>query len=199
MGEIPDQYNEANPQLIPPKPHPETYQPQEWNQEFYEPGSGSVDPVESEVAAPPLIPGGDPGGGTPGGLVSVATPTLHLFAANLNLLEGPVRDGKTRLTTVNTHSGGFHDAFLLDDKATKIADEATMLLNFVHEGLMDIQSAVHKMVARYDGTEDLNKMKATELADILDEVDGDITATKGLGGFKAGGTTAGSGSTGSPS
>ncbi|MEU9345161.1 hypothetical protein AB0D74_28560 [Streptomyces sp. NPDC048278] len=115
---------------------------------------------------PPPVPGGDGHNGT-----SVSTPSLDLFASNIDLLIQPVRDVATGLSDVAIAPGAFYHANKMrttvngpnaDDGLKKSYGEA---LSALVRGLTDLRDGVRGLSLKYTTTEDANNATAQDLAD----------------------------------
>ncbi|MEU2424743.1 hypothetical protein ABZ619_27605 [Streptomyces sp. NPDC007851] len=115
---------------------------------------------------PPPVPGGDGHNGT-----SVSTPSLDLFANNIDLLIQPVRDVATGLSDVAVAPGAFYHANKMrttvnganaDDGLKKSYGDA---LSALVRGLTDLRDGVRGLSRKYATTEDANNMTAQDLAD----------------------------------
>jgi hypothetical protein len=118
--------------------------------------------------SPPPVPGGDGHNGT-----SVSTPSLDLFASNIDLLIQPVRDVATGLTDVGVAPGAFYHANVMrstvngpnaDGGLKKSYGDA---LSALVRGLTDLRDGVRTLSQHYATTEDANHMTAQDLADAL--------------------------------
>ncbi|MEU3519447.1 hypothetical protein ABZ770_29935 [Streptomyces sp. NPDC006654] len=135
---------------------------------------------------PPPVPGGDGHNGT-----SVSTPSLDLFAHNIDLLIQPVRDVATALSDVSIAPGAFYHANVMrttvngpnaDAGLKKSYDDA---LSALVRGLTDLRDGVQGLSRRYTTTEDANTMSAQDLADAFTTTTADfntmMTANGGSG------------------
>ncbi|WP_405884602.1 hypothetical protein OG762_41460 [Streptomyces sp. NBC_01136] len=115
---------------------------------------------------PPSVPGGDGHNGT-----SISTPSLDLFASNIDQLIQPVRDVATRLGDVAVAPGAFYHANGMratvngpnaDGGLKKSYGDA---LSALVRGLTDLRDGVRTLSRNYGTTEDANHMTAQDLAD----------------------------------
>ncbi|MFE4630173.1 hypothetical protein [Streptomyces mirabilis] len=115
---------------------------------------------------PPPVPGGDGHNGT-----SVSTPSLELFANNIDRLIQPVRDVATGLSDVAVAPGAFYHANKMrtdvngpnaDDGLKKSYSEA---LSALVRGLTDLRDGVRGLSRKYATAEEANNMTAQDLAD----------------------------------
>ncbi|MFJ3423105.1 hypothetical protein ACOB87_01320 [Streptomyces sp. YS-B37] len=115
---------------------------------------------------PPPVPGGDGHNGT-----SVSTPSLDLFATNIDLLIQPVRDVATALTDVSVAPGAFYHANVMRTSVNGPNADAGLkksygdALTALVRGLTDLRDGVKGLSHKYATTEDANGMTAQDLAD----------------------------------
>ncbi|MCG7202652.1 hypothetical protein [Streptomyces arenae] len=146
---------------------------------------------------PPPVPGGDGHNGT-----SVSTPSLDLFAGNIDLLIQPVRDVATGLSDVAVAPGAFYHANKMrttvnganaDDGLKKSYGDA---LSALVRGLTDLRDGVRGLSRKYATTEDANSMTAQDLADAFTTTTADFNTMMTSNGGSGMTTTTSSGSTG---
>ncbi|MCX5135010.1 hypothetical protein ACFWA4_22105 [Streptomyces sp. NPDC060011] len=117
---------------------------------------------------PPPVPGGNGSNGT-----SVSTPSLDLFATNIDLLIQPVRDVATGLADVAIAPGAFYHANVMRTKVNGPNADAGLkksygdALSALVTGLTDLRDGVKQLSHDYGTTEEANAMTATDLADAL--------------------------------
>ncbi len=115
---------------------------------------------------PPPVPGGDGHNGT-----SVSTPSLDLFASNIDLLIQPVRDVATGLDDVAIAPGAFYHANVMRTSVNGPNADAGLkksygdALSALVRGLTDLRDGVKGLSHKYATTEDANGMTAQDLAD----------------------------------
>ncbi|MFJ2157064.1 hypothetical protein [Streptomyces sp. NPDC087856] len=115
---------------------------------------------------PPPVPGGDGHNGT-----SVSTPSLDLFATNIDLLIQPVRDVATALSDVSVAPGAFYHANVMRTSVNGPNADAGLkksygdALTALVRGLTDLRDGVKGLSHKYATTEDANGMTAQDLAD----------------------------------
>lgn len=128
----------------------------------------------------PPVPGGPD---TPGkGVTTVSTDAIRTFAANLQLLEAPIRSALTATSDVNIHAGAFNQAFVLARKIGgdgQLRDSTRLVLTNALDALAEIRAACLKLVAEYDTAEELNKADADRFNEL---VLGAKTVISGMGG-----------------
>ncbi|WP_217553124.1 hypothetical protein [Streptomyces sp. GbtcB6] len=115
---------------------------------------------------PPPVPGGDGHDGT-----SVSTPSLDLFASNIDLLIQPVRKLATDLTDVSVAPGAFYHANVMRTTINGPNADAGLkksysdALSALVRGLTDLRDGVRGLSQKYATTEDANNMTAQDLSD----------------------------------
>ncbi|MFJ9721788.1 hypothetical protein ACIRP3_03480 [Streptomyces sp. NPDC101209] len=144
---------------------------------------------------PPPVPGGDGHNGT-----SVSTPSMNLFAANIDLLIQPVRDAATALSNVAVAPGAFYHANKMratvnganaDGGLKKSYGDA---LSALIRGLTDLRDGVQALSRKYGTTEEANRMTAGDLADAFTTTTADFNTMMTSNGGSAM-TPTGSGNT----
>jgi hypothetical protein len=124
-------------------------------------------PQNSNLNLPP-VPGGADHPGQ--GVTSVSTDAIRTFAANLLLLEDPIRTALTGMGNVDIHAGAFNQAFVLSRKiggdGQLLASTRTVLTNAL-DALESIRAACFKLVAEYDTAEELNKADANKFGELI--------------------------------
>ncbi|WP_046734615.1 hypothetical protein [Streptomyces humi] len=147
---------------------------------------------------PPPVPGGDGHNGT-----SVSTPSLDLFANNIDLLIQPVRDVATGLSDVAVAPGAFYHANKMrttvnganaDDGLKKSYGDA---LSALVRGLTDLRDGVRGLSRKYATTEDANNMTAQDLADAFTTTTADFNTMMTSNGGSGMTSNTGSGNTNS--
>jgi hypothetical protein len=163
--------------LGPDKPSPPSPKPKEWDPTtFHAPHTRSG--PKTDKVTPPAVPG-ERG---KGGRTVVDTPSLDLFASNMDKLAEPVKEAYNRLLKLQTVApGAFFDAYKLRE-ATSGADgsqgiQATYLkiLHDLGQGLADIGSGSRQLSKNYSTTEEENKMSADEVSTAMESAQGDFS------------------------
>ncbi|GGN05970.1 hypothetical protein [Streptomyces fuscichromogenes] len=143
---------------------------------------------------PPPVPGGDGHNGT-----SVSTPSLDLFASNIDLLIQPVRDVATKLTDVSVAPGAFYHANVMRTTVNGPNADAGLkksygdALSALVRGLTDLRDGVRGLSHKYATTEDANGMRAQDLADAFTTTTADFNAMMTSNGGSGMTTTTGTG------
>ncbi|MEU5095072.1 hypothetical protein [Streptomyces sp. NPDC020996] len=151
---------------------------------------------------PPPVPGGDGHNGT-----SVSTPSMDLFATNIDLLIQPVRDVATGLSGIAVAPGAFYHANVMrttvngpnaDGGLKKSYGDA---LSALVKGLTDLRDGVRALSRKYGTAEEANRMTAGDLADAFAATTADfntmMTSNGGSGMATTTGTGTGTGNTSS--
>lgn len=122
-----------------------------------------------EVAETPEVPGG--GDGNKGGdkVIAVNTKALRKFAENVEALRVMIADSKKHLADVDVKPGGFNAAYTLRDKVNGAGlkgDYEKYMYSLAQE-LGELSEATKTMLADYEKAEDLNKLSAEKLTNIM--------------------------------
>lgn len=145
--------------------------------------------------APP-VPGGDGHNGT-----SVSTPSLDLFASNIDLLIQPVRDVASGLSEVSIAPGAFYHANVMrstvngpnaDDGLKKNYGDA---LSALVRGLTDLRDAVRGLSHKYATIEEANNMTVQDLGDAFTTATADFNTVMTSNDGSAMTTNTGTGNT----
>ncbi|MEW1773104.1 hypothetical protein [Streptomyces sp. NPDC086777] len=146
---------------------------------------------------PPPVPGGDGHNGT-----SVSTPSLDLFASNIDLLIQPVRDVATKLGDVSVAPGAFYHANVMRTTVNGPNADAGLkksygdALSALVRGLTDLRDGVRGLSHKYATIEDANGMRAQDLADAFTTTTADFNTMMTSNGGSGMTSTTGTGNTG---
>jgi hypothetical protein len=193
---------------VPPHPTPKPkppYQPQQYNSPTSVPSGTGTYSNPSSFTAPPVPSHDSSGKGT-----TVDTPSLDLFADNIDQLIAPVHQAREALNGVSVQPGAFYHANQMrisvngangDDGLKK---QYYKVLTDLATGLADIRDGVRKLSAKYTTIEDANKITANDLSTDFDSSSSDfnglITDAGGnpasTGSSSGNGTTNGNGTNG---
>lgn len=152
----------------PPSPPPPTGP---WSPSDAPNAASHNNPSGSGPAAPPV----------PDGKTSVDTPSLDLFATNMNALIAPLRTAYSALDNVNVQPGAFYHADQIRSQINGPNGDAGLksqyqkVISDLVQGLSDIGDAVNQMKQKYKSTEDLNGASATDLQNDFQTVQGDFS------------------------
>ncbi|MEW1862297.1 hypothetical protein OG896_00475 [Streptomyces sp. NBC_00669] len=139
---------------------------------------------------PPSVPGGTDGGkGT-----SVDTPSMDVFADNIDKLIAPTQAAAKKLDPVSTAPGAFYHADQIRSKVNGLnadsglkAQYGKVLADLV-QGLGDLRDGVRQLASRYSTLEDANKMTSQDLQTAMQSADGDFSVLlTDSGGASSGG------------
>ncbi|GAA4806780.1 hypothetical protein [Streptomyces ziwulingensis] len=157
-------------------------------------------PVQGGVPDPPAVPKGAGGGA---GKESVNTASLDLFAKNIEALVPTVIAARDRMTAGNAKTvqpGAFYDAYQLRSQTSGpnggagLQERYYKVLADLAEGLADISNGAKLMSKKYTSTEELNKMKTSDLQELLSDATADFQRlADDSGGTVTGGTGTGTG------
>ncbi|MFF4902939.1 hypothetical protein [Streptomyces sp. NPDC001068] len=182
----------------PNQPHPAPAGPKPETTVHHTPTPFAYDPAPVKA---PAVPGG--GGGGSG--TSVSTPSLELFARNIDALIKPVQDAAARMEGVRVAPGAFYDANVMRTKVTGtdghggLKQTYTAVLDILATGLTDMRDGMRKLSRDYARIEDANGMSAKKLAEAFantpDDFDQMMAANGGSSsnGSGSGGNSGGSG------
>ncbi|MFD0276375.1 hypothetical protein ACFVHB_21070 [Kitasatospora sp. NPDC127111] len=131
---------------------------------------------------PVLVPAVPRNGATGPGGIAVSTPSLDVFAANIDRLIQPVKDVATALEDVSVAPGAFYHANMMRNKVngpngdTGLKKEFTDSLASLVTGLTDLRDGVKALSAKYRTVEEANGMTARDFHDALADAVGDFNA-----------------------
>lgn len=132
------------------------------------PGQGTVPPPDT-TNWPPVPSGSGSGKGT-----SVHTPSMDLFAENINSLIAPVQAASTKLSPIGVQPGAFYHANKIrgsvngPNQDDGLKEAYIKVLADLASGLADLREGVKTLSAKYKSTEDANNMTATDLKNAMD-------------------------------
>lgn len=166
-------------------------------------------PQPDPVPTAPGVPGK---AGSGSGSTVVSTPSIDVFASNIQQLIAPVNSALAKLKALGPLApGGFNEAYTLTQQVSDSGSSGGAATDLVHayqnvlhdlaDGLTDLNSAATTMSQKYKTADDLNNMKVSDLQAQLDDTTGDLnammTANGGTSAAPAGGSGSGGGSGGS--
>ncbi|MEV7393539.1 MULTISPECIES: hypothetical protein [unclassified Streptomyces] len=140
-------------------------------------GHGSVPPAST--FNPPNVPGGS---GNPGSGTSVDTPSMLLFADNIDKLIQPTRDAAGVLQKVQVEPGAFYHANQIRTKVNGPNADAGLKEQYIKvfqdlaQGLGDLRDGVKALAQQYTTLEDAGHMKATDLQNAMQTTTSDFTS-----------------------
>lgn len=150
----------ARPSTAEPKPPVE-----DWN--------GSVTPADhgaasATVAPPPTVPGKS---GSGAGTTAVNTPSMTLFASNMDALIKPLDEARTQLGGINVRAGAFHQGFELADKLNvEVRSSFDVVLRKLIETVTDVRDGARKLAVDYETTEEAARADADDLNNAMPDL-----------------------------
>lgn len=162
----------------PPPPPPKEWDPTTFHAPHTRSGPETHDPT------PPPIPGGSGNGRR----TSVDTPSMELFAGNMDKLAEPVKQAYHKLMELQrVNPGAFYDAYMLRQVScgangdTGLQNTYLKILHDLGQGLADISTGMRQLSAKYKTTEEEAKMTAEDLNKAMQSAQSDFTKL-GTGG-----------------
>ncbi|MDT0464427.1 MULTISPECIES: hypothetical protein [Streptomyces] len=153
-------------------------------------GHGTVPPAST--FNPPNVPGGS---GNPGSGTSVDTPSMLLFADNIDKLIQPTRDAASVLQKVQVEPGAFYHANQIRTKVNGPNADAGLKEQYIKvfqdlaQGLGDLRDGVKALAQQYTTLEDAGRMKATDLQNAMQTTTSDFTSLVTDAGGSGGGAS----------
>ncbi|MFE7271405.1 hypothetical protein [Streptomyces sp. NPDC057623] len=155
----------------------------EWDPTTFHPPHTRSGPDQHDPPAPPV-----PGGSGNGRRTSVNTPSMELFAGNMDRLAEPVKQAyQTLVDLQRVNPGAFYDAYALRQSAcgangdTGLQNTYLKILHDLGQGLTDISAGMRQLSAKYKTTEEEAKMTAEDLNKAMQSAQSDFTKL-GTGG-----------------
>ncbi|WP_354637685.1 hypothetical protein [Kitasatospora camelliae] len=150
--------------------------------------------LEGTAPTPPPVPGAKPAGGQ----TAVSTPSLDVFARNVESLLAPVKEAMDKLRQTRVAPGAFYHADEIRGRTVGpngdggLKDQMVKALGDVYSGLTAVSRGVAELSRTYTGAEEANRIKGTDLQKSLDGARGDFAAmlkdSGGSPGAAGGGT-----------
>ncbi|MFI7499925.1 hypothetical protein ACIBVL_15760 [Streptomyces sp. NPDC049687] len=157
--------------------------PKEWDPTTFHAPHTRSGPSKHDATPPPV-----PGGSGKGGKTSVDTPSMELFASNMEKLAEPVKQAYQKLAELQkANPGAFYDAYMLRQVAcgangdTGLQNTYLKILHDLGQGLADISSGVRQLSSKYTTVEEESKMTAEDLNKAMNSAQSDF-AKMGSGG-----------------
>lgn len=198
---LPQAGNPTPPPQAPPAPKRD--QPTQWDGNPAI-GQGHGTATNAHPFDAPPVPGAKGAGkGT-----SVDTPSMTVFANNIDTLIAPVLRAKEVLQPVSVAPGTFYHANQIRTKTTGAnSDDGELKAGYItalddlHKGLVDLRDGVRTLAQKYKTIDDANQMKAKDLSDAMEKATNDFNAMMSdnggtgaaLGGSGGGGSSNGGG------
>ncbi|WP_405746025.1 hypothetical protein OG422_25520 [Streptomyces sp. NBC_01525] len=140
--------------------------------------AGHGTPRNASPIDPPPVPKGSSGsGGT-----SVDTPSMELFASNIERLISAVQKAGDVLGNVSVAPGAFYHANQIRTKVSGansdsgLKDAYVKVLADLASGLTDLRDGVRQLSQKYKSIEDANGMKSKDLQDAMESATADFNA-----------------------
>lgn len=129
----------------------------------------------------------------------MSTPSLDVFARNIQSLLPPVKEAMDKLRQTRVAPGAFHHADEIRGRTVGpngdggLKEQMVKALGDVYSGLTAVGKGVAELSRTYSGAEEANRIKATDFQQFLDGARGDFAAmlkdSGGSPGAGAGGGT----------
>ena len=149
-------------------------------------GGGPTNPDGAPPLNPPNVPGKKDGNGS--GKTTVNTPSMKIFAENINTLLTPLNKSLELLQNLPpVAAGDFHTSKVMKKMITGDAGDGMLQSGFETvlkkciKTVNDTHEAVQKLARDYENIDDLNKLTSQQLTRAMGDVPGDITAVGSVG------------------
>jgi hypothetical protein len=145
---------------------------------------------------PPVVPKGSGGSGNK---QSVHTPSMELFANNIDVLIQPVLAAAKLLAQVAVAPGAFYHANQMRTKVSGANNDAglkaayTKVLDDLATGLTDIRNGMRELSKKYKSAEDAGRMSAKAVQDAMNKAQADFNTLMTDNGGSGAGTGTGTG------
>ncbi|WP_030396824.1 MULTISPECIES: hypothetical protein [Kitasatospora] len=163
-------------------------------------GAGHGTFSDTNPFAVPVVPRH---GATGPGTVAVSTPSLDVFAANIDRLIRPMSEVATALDGVRVAPGSFYHANVMRNRVNGPNGDAGLKKDFGESlsslitGLTDLRDGVRALSAKYRTVEEANGMTARDfqqaVADAVGDFNAVVTANGGTGTANTTGANTGGG------
>jgi hypothetical protein len=151
--------------------------PQHWDPTTFHAPPTRSGATKTDIPVPP-VPAASKSGKT-----SVDTPSLDLFASNVDAIAEPVKQAYQKLMQLQAvHPGAFYDAYMLRSAASGangdqgIQSTYLKVLKDLGQGLSDISSGVRTLSKKYTTVEEDNKMTADDLSNAMESAQSDFSS-----------------------
>ncbi|BBB02279.1 hypothetical protein RVR_10139 [Actinacidiphila reveromycinica] len=173
---------------LPPKPSPPPHKAQQYDGGTTLPTGQGTYSNDTPFDAPP-VPGGSGGGkGT-----TVDTPSMTVFADNIDKLIAPTQAAAKKLDPISVAPGAFYHADQIRTKVNGLnADDGLKaqygkVLSDLVQGLGDLRDGVRQLASNYSTLEDANKMTSQDLDTAMQSTNGDFSVLLTDAGGASGG------------
>lgn len=162
----------------PDDPAPDGGPPQAWDPTSVHRPDTPNTPDPGTVPPPPAVPSG---GGT--GKEAVNTASMDAFAKNIAALVPHVVEARNKMasgTASVVHPGAFYDAYQLRSQTSGPNGGAGLqqryynVLDDLAEGLQDISTGMQQLSKKHSTTEELNRLKTSDLLEALGNASADF-------------------------
>ncbi|QKZ15964.1 hypothetical protein [Streptomyces chartreusis] len=151
--------------------------PKEWDPTTFHAPHTRSGPEKNEPAPPPV-----PGGTGQGRRTSVDTPSMELFADNMDRLAEPVKQAYQKLIQLQrVNPGAFYDGYALRQAASGTNGDSGLqsrylkVLHDLGQGLADISSGMRQLSQKYKTVEEESKMTAEDLNNAMQSAQSDFS------------------------
>lgn len=152
-------------------------EPKEWDPTTFHSPHTRSGPTKHDPT-PPSVPGGSGRGRR----TSVDTPSMEVFADNMDKLAEPVKEAYQKLMQLHrVNPGAFYDAYMLRQVAcgangdTGLQNTYLKILHDLGQGLSDISSGMRQLSAKYTTVEEESKMTAEDLNKAMQPAQSDFS------------------------
>ncbi|MEH0581023.1 MULTISPECIES: hypothetical protein [Streptomyces] len=163
----------------PPKHDP----PKHYDPTTFHPPHTKSGPQKHDAVPPPV-----PAGSAKGRTTSVSTPSMELFADNMDRLAEPVKQAYEKLLRLQrVNPGAFYDAYSLRQVTSGANGDSGLqktylkILHDLGQGLSDISSGMRQLSGKYTTVEDESTMTAEDLNNAMQNAQSDFSKL-GTGG-----------------
>jgi hypothetical protein len=160
------------------KPKPPPPKPKEWDPTTFHAPHTRSGPTQHD-ATPPPVPGGS---GKAGRKTSVDTPSMELFADNMDKLAEPVKEAYQKLLHLQrVNPGAFYDGYALRQVTCGANGDGGLqakylkMLNDLGTGLGDISHGMRQLSQKYKTVEEESKMTAEDLNNAMQSAQSDFS------------------------
>ncbi|MGW1029003.1 hypothetical protein ACWD4J_35890 [Streptomyces sp. NPDC002577] len=151
--------------------------PKEWDPTTFHAPHTRPGPEKHDPTPPPV-----PGGSGSGRRTSVDTPSMELFADNMDKLAEPVKQAYQKLLELHrVNPGAFYDAYMLRQVSCGANGDSGLqntylkILHDLGQGLADISSGARLLSQKYKTVEEESKMTAEDLNNAFQSAQSDFT------------------------
>ncbi|MFD8542564.1 hypothetical protein [Streptomyces sp. NPDC059649] len=169
--------------------HPAVHEPQRYDGSTSVPSQhGTFD--NSYAFTPPPVPSGS---GDHAGATRVDTPSMTMFADNIDKLIKPTADAAAALKHISVAPGAFYHANQVRTKVNGpnadagLKEQYIKVLADLGQGLGDLRDGIKQLAQKYTTVEEAGKMSAKDLQNAMQASKGDFTTLSNDAGGAGGG------------